>query len=118
MTYRLNFLLDNFIMLVSNILFPLVTLLIYGSGAEFPNWSLYEVLLIQAVFTMSTAIANIFFGGVLWVTMRHIIEGSLEIVLIKPVNCLFYLVASTVELVSITLFIAGVVMFAVALSHV
>ncbi len=118
MTYRLNFLLDNFIMLVSNILFPLVTLLIYGSGAEFPNWSLYEVLLIQAVFTMSTAIANIFFGGVLWVTMRHIIEGSLEIVLIKPVNCLFYLVASTVEFGSLTLFIGGVVMFAVALSHV
>ena len=31
LTYRLNFLLDNFIMLVSNILFPLFTLLIYGS---------------------------------------------------------------------------------------
>ena len=76
MTYRLNFLLDNFIMLVSNILFPLVTLLIYGSGAEFPNWSLYEVLLIQAVFTMSTAIANIFFGGVLWVTMGILLRAA------------------------------------------
>lgn len=118
LTYRLNFLLDSFIMLVSNTLFPLVTLLIYGSGAEFPNWSLYEVLLIQAVFTMSTGIANIFFNGVLWATMRHIIEGSLEIVLIKPVNCLFFLVASTVEFSSFGLFAGGVVLFAVALSHI
>ncbi|NLM09768.1 MAG: hypothetical protein GX213_03105 [Clostridiaceae bacterium] len=118
MTYRFNFILDNFIMLVSNTLFPLVTLLIYGSGAEFPNWSLYEVLLIQAVFTMSTGVANIFFSGVLWATMRHIIEGSLEIALIKPVNCLFFLIASTVEFSSLSLFLGGGVMFAIALSHI
>lgn len=118
MTYRLNFLLDSFIMLVSNILFPLVTLLIYRSGAEFPNWSLYEVLLIQAVFTMSTGISNIFFSGVLWATMRHVIEGSLEIVLIKPVGCLFFLISSTVEFSSVGLFIGGGVMFAIALSHI
>jgi len=117
-TYRLNFLLDNFIMLVSNILFPLVTLLIYGSGAEFPGWSLYEVLLIQAVFTMSTAVANIFFNGLLWATMHHVIDGSLEIVLIKPVDCLFYLIASTVDFSSTSLLIGGIIMFAVALSHV
>jgi ABC-2 type transport system permease protein len=118
LTYRLNFLLDNFIMLVSNILFPLFTLLIYGSGAEFPNWSLYEVLLIQAVFTMSTGIANILFNGVLWATMRHIIEGSLEIVLIKPVDCLFFLTASTIEFSSIGLFLGGLVIFVVALPHI
>jgi len=118
MTYRFNFLLDNFIMLVSNTLFPLVTLLIYGSGAEFPEWSLYEVLLIQAIFTMSTAIADIFFGGVLWATMRHVIEGSLEIVLLKPVDCLFFLVASTVDFSSISLFLGGGIMFAVALSNI
>jgi len=118
LTYRLNFLLDNFIMLVSNTIFPLVTLLIYGSGAEFPNWSLYEVLLVQAAFTMSTGIADILFNGVLWATMRHIIEGSLEIVLIKPVDCLFLLTASTVDFSGAGLFLGGAVLFAVALSHV
>ena len=115
LTYRLNFLLDNFIMLVSNTIFPLVTLLIYGSGAEFPNWSLYEVLLVQAAFTMSTGIADILFNGVLWATMRHIIEGSLEIVLIKPVDCLFLLTASTVDFSGAGLFLGGAVLFAVAL---
>lgn len=32
LTYRSNFVLYNFITLISNILFPLVSLLIYGSG--------------------------------------------------------------------------------------
>lgn len=118
MTYRFNFLLDNLIMLVSNILFPLVTILIYGSGGQFPNWSLYEVLLIQSIFTISTGFANILFGGVLWATMRHVIDGSLEIVLIKPVDTLFFLVATTVDLGSAGLVLGGVVMFSVAVANI
>lgn len=116
-TYRFNFILNNLIMLVSNILFPLVTILIYGSGASFPNWTFYEVLLIQAVFTMSTGLANILFNGFLWATMRFIIEGSLEIVLIKPVDCIFYIIASTIEFDSIGLLIGGGVMFGIAVTH-
>jgi len=118
LTYRFNFLLDNFITLVSNILFPLVTLLIYGSGAEFPNWSLYEVLLVQSIFTMSTGISRILFDGALWATMRHIIDGSLEIVLIKPVDCLFYLIASTIDFSGFGLIVGGGVMFVIALSQI
>lgn len=117
LSYRLNFLLDSFITLVSNILFPLVTLLIYGSGAEFPGWSLYEVLLIQSIFTMATGISRILFDGVLWATMGHIIDGSLEIILIKPVDCLFYLIASTVDFSGSGLVVGGAVMFAIALSQ-
>lgn len=114
-TYRFNFILSNLIMLVSNILFPLVTIMIYGTGAGFPNWSFYEVLLIQAVFTLSAGIARILFDGVMWATMRHIIDGSLEIVLIKPVDGLFYLIASNISLDSIGLFLGGLVMFSIAI---
>lgn len=117
LSYRLNFLLDNIIMLISNILFPLVTLLIYGSGGKFPNWSLYEVLLIQSVFTISSGIANILFNGLLWATMRHVIDGSLEIVLIKPVDCLFFLIATTIDLNSAGLLLGGIVMFAIAVAN-
>ncbi len=117
-TYRFNFILSSIIMLVSNILFPLVTILIYGSGASFPQWSFYEVLLIQAVFTLSAGIASALFNGVLWATMRHIIDGSLEIVLIKPVDCLFFLVASTFELDSIGLIAGGGVLFGIAAANV
>lgn len=118
LTYRFNFLLDNIIMLVSNILFPLVTFMIYGAGGEFPGWTLYEVLLIQSIFTISSGFANILFSGVLWATMRHVIEGSLEIVLIKPVDSLFFLVASTIDLNHVGLLLGGSVMFVIAVANI
>lgn len=118
LTYRFNFLLDNVIMLVSNILFPLVTILIYGSGGQFPGWTIYEVLLIQSIFTISTGIANMLFNGILWATMRHIIDGSLEIVLIKPVDCMFYLMASTIQLDGAGLLLGGGIMFAIAVANI
>lgn len=117
-TYRVNFLLNTSIMLFSNILFPIVTLLIYGSGAGFPDWSFYEVLLIQSIFILSTGIANMFFNGVLYMTMRNVVDGTLEIVLIKPVDMLFFLLASTFEIESIGLLAGGGIVFAIAVSHV
>lgn len=85
-TYRANFILHSIITLLGNIVFPLVTLLIYGSGASFDGWTMYEVLLIQSIFTMSTGISNMFFGGMVWNTMGHVQAGTLETVLIKPVD--------------------------------
>lgn len=105
-------------MLVSNILFPLLTVMIYGSGASFPNWSFYEVLLIQAIFTMSSGIAYILFNGVLWATMHYVINGSLEIVLIKPLDSLFYLISSTISFDSIGLLLGGGIMFILAIVNI
>lgn len=117
-TYRANFILESIITLLSNILFPLVTLLIYGAGAKFKGWTLYEVLLIQSIFTMSTGIASMFFDGIVWNTMGHVVDGTLEIVLIKPVNCLFFLLASTFNINSIGVVTGGGIVFAIALAHI
>lgn len=118
LAYRFDFILSTFVTLIGNILFPLVTILIYSSGASFPDWSLYEVLLIQSIFTISTGIASMLFNGVLWATMRSVIEGNLEIVLIKPVDCLFYLIASTFEFDSMGLVLGGGIIFGIAVSHI
>lgn len=117
MTYRFDFILSMIITLLSNILFPLVTILIYTSGASFPGWDFYEVLLIQAIFTISNGVSGIMFGGLLWSTMGHVREGSFEIVLLKPVNPLFFLVLSTFSPDSISLILGGAVMMWFALSH-
>ena len=66
-------------MLLGDIIFPLITVLIYGSGAGFKGWTVYEVLLIQSIFTMSTAIADMTFHGVMWVTMDMVRNGNMEI---------------------------------------
>ena len=111
LTYRLNFILSLIITLGFNILFPLVTILIYRSGASFPGWNFYEVLLIQSVFILSSGLASIMFSNVLWTTMQHVREGSFEIVLLKPLNPLFFLISSNFDPESAGLIIGGGVLF-------
>ncbi|MCL2722471.1 MAG: ABC-2 family transporter protein [Treponema sp.] len=117
LTYRLNFLLSLFITLGFNILFPLVTILIYRAGASFPGWDFYEVLLMQSVFTMSNGLACIMFSGVLWTTMQHIREGSFEIVLLRPVNPLLFLIVTNFDAGSAGLIIGGAVLFGFSVSQ-
>jgi len=115
--YRLDFVLSMIITLAGNVMFPLITVLIYNSGASFPGWSFYEVLLIQSVFTLSGGLSSMMLGGVLWTTMDHIREGSFEIVLLKPVNPLFFLIASNFEPESFGLLVGGGVLFGIAVSQ-
>ncbi|MDR0443561.1 MAG: ABC-2 family transporter protein [Treponema sp.] len=117
LSYRLNFVLSLLITLGFNILFPLVTILIYGAGASFPGWTFYEVLLIQSVYTLSLGFACIMFSSVLWATMQHIREGSFEVVLLKPLNPLFFLIASNFDMGSFGLIIGGGVLFGFSLAH-
>lgn len=107
-TYRFNFILDISILLISNLLFPLVTILIYNSGSSYPGWNFYEVLLIQSVFIISTGFADMLFNGILWATMHHIVDGTFELVLIKPVDCTFLLLASNFQINSIALVLGGI----------
>jgi ABC-2 type transport system permease protein len=98
-------------------LFPLVTILIYNSGASFPGWNFYEVLLIQSIFMLSLGFAYVLFSNVLWSTMQYIREGSFEVVLLRPLNPLFFLIATNFDTGSFGLLIGGAVMFGMAITH-
>jgi ABC-2 type transport system permease protein len=117
-TYRLNFILNCIIMLLGDIIFPLITVLIYGSGAGFEGWTVYEVLLIQSIFTMSMAIADMTFHGIMWVTMDMVRNGNMEMVLILPIDTMFILMARTFSFEGIGLFIGGLTIFVVAVINV
>jgi ABC-2 type transport system permease protein len=112
LTYRLNFLLSFVITIGYNALFPLVSVLIYRSGASFPGWNFYEVLLMQSIFILSQGVASIMFSNVMWTTLQHIREGSFEIVLLKPVNPLFFLISTNFDPESIGLIIGGGILLA------
>jgi len=114
MAYRTNFILGNLITLLSNIIFPLVTILVYSNGASFPGWSIWEALLIQSVFSMSGAISSMISGSILWVTMDHIQSGSFETVLLKPLSPLFFITAANFSTDSIGLFLGSLVMTVVS----
>jgi ABC-2 type transport system permease protein len=49
--------------------------------------------------------------------MQHIREGSFEVVLLRPVNPLFYLIATNFDTGSFGLLIGGSVMFGIAIAH-
>jgi len=114
----MNFFLNAVIMLLGDILFPLITILIYGSGAGFTGWTVYEVLLIQSVFTMSMAIADMTFHGILWATMSGVREGNLEMTLLMPVDTMFLLMARNFSIDAIGLFFGGAAIFVVSLIHI
>lgn len=115
--YRADFILGSFITLLSNILFPLVTILIYANGAEFPGWNMWEVLLIQSIYSMACGISSMVLGSVVWVTMDHIRGGSFETVLLKPISPLFFIMASNFDVQSMGLFLGGLIMTCIAAAH-
>lgn len=115
--YRADFIMGSFITLLSNVLFPLVTILIYANGAEFPGWNMWEVLLIQSIYSMSTGISSMVLSSVVWVTMDHIREGNFETVLLKPISPLFFIVASNFNVQSFGLFLGGLIMTVIAAVH-
>lgn len=89
MAYRGDFFISMFIMLVGELFAPLITFLIYKNGAAFPGWTIYEVLLIQAIFLISKGIASPMFMGIVFNTVGKVRDGSFDILLIKPHSPLF-----------------------------
>jgi ABC-2 type transport system permease protein len=92
--YRANFMVANLIDFIWCIAAPLVTIAIYGLGASFPGWTFWEAMLMQALFALSAGISSTLFGGVTYTTMDHIVSGTYESVLLKPMPPLLYLIAT------------------------
>lgn len=114
--YRANFALSSIIMLLSNIAFPFATLLIYGSGAAFPHWNFWEVLLLQGIYTVASGFSQVFFQGIFWETNFSIREGTFEKFLLKPVRPLFAVVLDSIRLEAIGMIAGGIIMTIVAIS--
>ncbi len=117
-TYRSSFIFGTIITLLSNILFPLVTVMIYSNGASFPDWTIWEVLLLQSIYTMSLGVSSLVFNGVVWQTMNHIREGSFEIVLLRPMSPLYYMIVNNFDPECIGLILGGGIMTGVSLSQI
>jgi len=116
--YRFDFFLSLAITFAGSLGLPLVALLIYGAGAAFPGWSFHEVLLIQSLFTLSQSLARVFLGDVLWETMNRVRSGSFETVLLKPMEPLTCIVATTFSPASAGSFLCGCAMLCYAAAHV
>lgn len=111
MAYRIDLFISAFVMLFFELIIPLVTLLIYNSGASFPGWEFHEVFLIQAVFLLSKGITFPFFAGIIWNTIMQVRDGTFDLLLIKPRNILFVTLLSGIDIEDMGKLLGGIGLF-------
>jgi ABC-2 type transport system permease protein len=116
--YRGDFLLSLFVSVFFEMITPLVTVLIYGSGSSFPGWSMGEALLIQAIFLMSRGIAFPCFFGIVFTVFEQVREGAWELTLLKPRSPLLVAVAASLDIQGFGRLAAGGALFIYALGLV
>ncbi len=115
MAYRMDFFISTFLVFLGELFLPLITLLIYSSGASYPGWTLYEVLLLQGVFLFSKGIINVLFSGVIYNTLSRVREGTFDLLLIKPRGTLFMAIITGLNVRSIGSLISGITIFIISI---
>ncbi len=118
MAYRTNFFLILFTIMAFEFLFPVVTFLIYGNGLSFPEWGLYEVLLIQGIFLLSKGISLPLFIGMWTNVLGRVREGTFDLLLIRPASPMFLTMVTNFSIEDIGPLPPGILLTAIALGHV
>jgi ABC-2 type transport system permease protein len=95
--YRLNFVIAAFTSLggLAGSLFSLS--LFYQTGYTFAGWRWQEALLVVGIFTLLEGFSSTFLAPNLNRIVRHVQEGTLDFVLLKPISSQFWLSTHTVS---------------------
>lgn len=95
--YRVNFILAALSSLggLAGSLFGLF--LFYRTGYQFPQWGWEQALVVMGVFTILQGFASTFLAPNLNRIVRHIQQGTLDFVLLKPISSQFWLSTHTLS---------------------
>ncbi|MBD2462427.1 ABC-2 family transporter protein [Oscillatoria sp. FACHB-1407] len=95
--YRLNFLIATLssICSLAGSLFGLF--LFYQGDYTFENWSWEEALIVLGIFTILQGFSAIFLAPNLNQIVKHVQQGTLDFVLLKPISSQFWLSTRTVS---------------------
>lgn len=95
--YRVNFVLAAFSSLgnLAGSLFGLF--LFYGSGYNFAGWSWEAALVVLGIFTLLQGMSATFLAPNLNNIVRHVQQGTLDFVLLKPIRSQFWLSTHTIS---------------------
>ncbi|MEL6385161.1 MAG: ABC transporter permease, partial [Cyanobacteria bacterium J06626_18] len=95
--YRLNFVVAT-LSSVGGLIGSLFGLfLFYRTGYQFQDWSWEEALVVLGIFTMLQGFSATFLAPNLNRIVRQVEEGTLDFVLLKPINSQFWLSARTLS---------------------
>ncbi|BAZ42261.1 hypothetical protein NIES4101_82290 [Calothrix sp. NIES-4101] len=97
MEYRVNFILAT-LSSIGNLAGSLFGLfLFYRKGYTFAGWSWTEALLVVGIFTLLQGFSATFLAPNLNRIVRHVQEGTLDFVLLKPIKSQFWLSVHTLS---------------------
>jgi ABC-2 type transport system permease protein len=112
--YRVNFILAAFTSLgnLAGSLFGLF--LFYRTGYNFAGWSWEAALIVLGIFTLLQGFSQTFLAPNLNRIVRHVQEGTLDFVLLKPIRSQFWLSTHTLSPWGLPDFIfgAGIIFYA------
>lgn len=106
--YRADYFMRLFILTLSDLIVPFVSLVIYQSGVSFPGWSLYEILMIQGIYIIVNGIADTLFGGFVSHTLYLVKNGNYDMVLLKPRSPVFISVINSFDLEGLGKILTGI----------
>ena len=116
MAYRFDFFASMLAFFLFQLTGPLFVGVIFYAGGLFPGWSFPQLLLLQGSLALIRGFSFMFFFGLLWNTQNHMRRGTFDILLIRPVNSLWFLIMDSFDEEDLGQFIGGVAITFVAIS--
>ncbi|MEM7554015.1 MAG: ABC transporter permease [Cyanobacteria bacterium P01_A01_bin.84] len=114
MEYRVNFLLAA-LSSVGNLIGGLFSLsLFYRTGYQFVGWSWEAALIVLGIFTLLQGFSATFLAPNLNRIVRHVQQGTLDFILLKPIHSQFWLSTNTISPWGLPDLIFGILMIAYA----
>ncbi|MEB3291539.1 MAG: ABC-2 family transporter protein [Synechococcales bacterium] len=117
MEYRLNFVFAALTSLggLAGSLFGLS--LFYNSNYKFQGWEWYEALLVIGFFTLLEGFSSAFLASNLNRIVKHVEQGTLDFVLLKPISSQFWLSTHSISLWGLPDILFGIMILLYAGSH-
>ncbi len=89
--YKTNIIVDLFTAILSLVGSIFLLSVFFQNSGSIGGWKFDQALIIQAIYTILNGITNTWFNPNLSEIVKHIREGTLDFVLIKPIDSQFYI---------------------------
>jgi len=89
--YKTNILIDLITAILSLIGSIFLLSIFFQNNGSIGSWEFEEALIIQGIYTILNGITNTWFNPNLTEIVKHIREGTLDFVLLKPIDSQFYI---------------------------
>ena len=89
--YKTNILIDLITAILSLIGSIFLLSIFFQNGGNIGGWEFEEALIIQGIYTILNGITNTWFNPNLTEIVKHIREGTLDFVLLKPIDSQFFI---------------------------